>query len=279
MSARRVLLALVVAALFSSGCGRDEPADAGPTSSDSPSQASPSSTPSATRPPYEVIKGPLGRCGPQPVAASEAGYKYLKLRDPAVGTLPAVRAGKGRTVVVLLHQTDGNGFCGWLDFGSTLAADPRLSVLAFDTCGYAEARCQGDPDQVAPVRVAVRYARQVMHARRVVVMGASMGGSVALMAASRVPGIATAVDLSGPMTWDGMETIRQGRALRVKVLVAVADSEGEDEVRGARRIVDNAPEGSEFVPAESGHGYELLVDREGRRTPIAERVVRWLEAS
>lgn len=270
MTFRRCLVLLTLL-LVTAGCGDDPADDASPTPAATPS-------PTATRAPYDVIDGPLDRCGPQPAAASEAGFDYLKLRDPAVGTIPAVRAGSGRTVVVLLHQTDGNGLCGWLGFAPPLAAEPRFSVLAVDLCGYGEARCVEDPDQVGPVELAIDYARTAMKARKVLVVGASMGGSVALVAATRLPGIAAAVDLSGPVEWEGMETVRQGRALSVPVLVAMADDEGEDEVTGARRIVDNAPRGSEFVPAEAGHGYELLMGMDDQPTPIADQLLSWIAA-
>jgi pimeloyl-ACP methyl ester carboxylesterase len=203
-----------------------------------------------------------------------------------VGTIPAAVAGGGRTAVVLLHQTDGNGLCGWLEFATTLAADPGLSVIAVDLCRYGEARCPAaengtfeDADQTGPVALAVRHARERLGARRVVVMGASMGGSVALMAAATLPGVDSAVDLSGPVDWAGIETIREGRELRVPVLVAMAEEEGVEQVEGARRIVGNAPAGSEFLPAEGGHGYELLNEVDGSLTPIADRVLRWLAAA
>lgn len=42
------------------------------------------------------------------------------------------------------------------------------------------------------------------------------------------------------------------------VRVAMARNEGSDQVRGARRIVAHAPGGSRYLPAGTGHGYDLL---------------------
>ena len=284
MTIRRGVPMLVLSAvLAATGCADDSGDDTSPGSS-APAPAEPASS-SPTRAPFQVMDGPLRRCGPQPAAASEAGFRYLRLRDPDVGTVPAIRAGSGRTALVLLHQTDGNGLCGWLEFATLLADDPDLSLLAIDLCKYGASRCTkvadetfAPADQVDAVEMAVRYARETQRARRVVVMGASMGGSVAMMAAAGLPGIDAAVDLSGPVGWSGMEAVREGRALPVPVLVAMADQEGPEEVRGARRIVRNAPKGSELVPAEAGHGYELLVGMDGSPTPIAERVLSWIAA-
>ena len=274
---RRAAAVLLLVALALSGCAEDDDEGGGTARTEPAPSSSTSSAPA--RGPFSVLDGPLRRCGPQPASVAEAGYRFLRLQDPAVGTVPAVRLGSGRTAVVLLHQTNGNGLCGWLEFGAVLAADPALSLLAIDVCPYGESRCAAGTDQVDPVGLAVEYARSELDARRVVLMGASMGGSVALMAATRLPDVDTAVDLSGPVGWKGMEEVGQGRALPVPVLVAMADEEGPEEVAGARRIVRNAPKGSEFVPAEGGHGYELLLGMDGSPTPIAERVLRWIGAS
>jgi pimeloyl-ACP methyl ester carboxylesterase len=244
--------ALLLALLLLSGCrsGEDAPA-AAPTPVPTPS-------PSVTDQPWQTIRGPLGRCGPQPASAVEADLHYRVLHDPGVGSIPSVSAGRGRTVAVLLHQTDGNGLCGWLEHVPDLVAEPGIAVLAVDLCQYGGARCHRGVDPTAAVRVAVSHARRVMHADRVVVVGASMGGSVALMAASTLDGIDAAVDLSGPVDWPGMELVGGGRSIDVPVLVAMARDEGPDQVRGARRIVAHAPRGSRFAPVGTGHGYDLL---------------------
>jgi pimeloyl-ACP methyl ester carboxylesterase len=207
----------------------------------------------------------------------------MTLRDPAVGKIPAVRLGSGRLVVVLLHQTDGNGLCGWLPF-MPAAADEGLSVLAIDLCRYGESSCRAvadgtftDADQTDAVALAVEHARTELNAERVVVAGASMGGSVALMSAARLPGIDAAADLSGPVEWDGMDVVRRGRALDVPVLVAMATSEGPEEAAGAQEIVANAPAGSALLTPDTGHGYALLNDTDGAVLPLAAEVLHWIK--
>jgi dienelactone hydrolase len=265
---------MIVAALALAGCGGspDEPESAA-SSDPSPAGTTP------TQAPWQALDGPLGRCGPQPADVAEAGFAPTVLTDPEVGRIPAVTAGSGTTVAVLLHQTDRNGLCGWLAYAADLVARPGVQVLAIDLCGYGEARCRGDrsgPHQVDAVGVAVREARTRLGATRVVVVGASMGGSVALMTASTNADVDAAVDLSGPVGWKGVEVVDGGRALKVPVLVAMADSEGEDQVSGAQAIVGQAPEGSRFEPADSGHGYDLLLDADAQPLPLAEAVASWI---
>ena len=252
-----------VLALLLSACG---------SSADPAPQAAPttSASPSPTEQSWRTIPGPLGRCGPQPAAAAQAHPRYRVLRDPAVGRIPSVTAGSGRTVAVLLHQTDGNGLCGWLEHVPALTG-AGVGVLAIDLCQYGGARCARGVPPTDAVAVAVAHARRAMHADRVVLVGASMGGSVALMSAATLDGVDSAVDLSGPVDWPGMEEVRGGAALKVPVLVAMARDEGADQVGGAKEIVAHAPTGSRFLPAGAGHGYDLL-------GPLGADVLAWVAA-
>lgn len=267
------------AALALAGCsGDDEPeGTSGGASPSGTTSAASSQAPSQA--PWQALDGPLGRCGPQPADVADAGFTPTVLDDPEVGKVSAVTAGTGPTVAVLLHQTDGNGLCGWLPYAADLVAEPGVQVLAIDLCGYAESECRGDrsgPRQVDAVGVAVREARTRLQATRVVVVGASMGGSVALMTATTREEVDAAVDLSGPVDWDGMDLVDEGRALRVPVLVAMAEAEGEEQVVGSRTIAGNAPDGSRFEPAESGHGYDLVLDDDAVPTALGTAVLEWI---
>ena len=282
--ARRVVISslLIASAFLATACETSSGTEDDASSPESTVPATDTAS-TASGPAWTSFTGPLQRCGPQPASVLEAPFEPTTLRDPAVGRIPAVRLGRGRVVVVLLHQTDGNGLCGWLPF-MPAAADAGLTVLAIDLCRYGESDCRAvadgtftDADQTDPVAVAVDYARTELHAERVAVAGASMGGSVALMSAATLPGIDAAVDLSGPVEWDGMDVVRRGRALDVPVLVAMATSEGPDEAAGAQDIVANAPAGSALLTPEAGHGYVLLNDTEGAVLPLAADVLRWIK--
>jgi hypothetical protein len=97
------------------------------------------------------------------------------------------------------------------------------------------------------------------------------------MSAATLPGVDAAVDLSGPVEWEGMDVVRRGHALDVPVLVAMATSEGPEEAAGAQEIVSNSPPGSDLLTPDTGHGYVLLNDSEGAVLPLGADVLRWIK--
>ena len=106
--------------------------------------------------------------------------------------------GSSGTSAGLLHQTDGYGLCGFLFYADYLA-EHGVRVVAMDLCGYGQSLCVGRPlgnDPAGQVKV-VTDAVRADGATRVVLVGASMGGSVSLTAAKAVEADAI-VDLSGP---------------------------------------------------------------------------------
>ena len=158
---------------------------------------------------------------------------------------------------VLLHQTNGDGYCGWWSYANWLA-DRGVQVLTIDLCGYGDADCTSElaDDQQAQVVASVRHARS-KGAARVTLVGASMGGAVAAAAARQAKADAV-VDLSGPPDWPGTELVRDSRSLTMPVLLAVSPTDASyvPVYRKAIRAVPSARK--QLVIAEAGHGYELL---------------------
>jgi len=275
-----IRVALVVLAIALGGCAQDERGDARGEAGRGAANAtaSPSST-TADPGAWAPVAGPLGRCGPQPPRLAHQRYRTFTLRG-AGRILPAVAAGHGRTVVVLVHQTSGSGLCGWLDFAGRIADVPGQTAIAFDLCGYATADCPSGNTtlarQVEQVQLGIDAAVHRFHARRVVLVGASMGGSLTVHTAARDRRVDAAVDLSGPDAWDGARVHRRAADVRVPLLVVMADDEGPQEVAAARATAQAAGPGSTFLPAAHGHGYELLQDAAGDPTPVAERVLAWI---
>ena len=175
-------------------------------------------------------------------------------------------------MVVLLHQTDGGGRCGWGPFGNAVAAS-GMTALAFDQCGYAGSDCSvPDPDDPLPqVRLALAFARKELGATRVVLVGASMGGSRVVRAVAGGARVDAWADISGPSEFDGVPLAPLADRITTPGLVALAaDADGEDEAAAAQALA--VASGATWVPAEGGHGYTLLTD-DANLLPVGQQVL------
>lgn len=215
----------------------------------------------------------IARCGD---AAGETPHSFRLSVGSSV--LPAAVLGTGKNVAVLLHQTDGDGACGWFPVAGMMAAQ-GVRVLAFDLCGYGSARCPRSTTPARQVRAAVHWAR-THGAGRVTVVGASMGGSVALGTADEVTPDAV-IDLSGPMEWDGVtDSARAARRLRSPLLAAATAGDPSTDPAALRRAVQASPGTHRFVRSPSGHGIEMLTSYKNGTdlpTPLLRTVVRWVK--
>lgn len=277
MPCRRAVAALLVA-LLTAGCSGGG-TDVARLADQGPSTAPASSAPPAAA--WGLVRGRLDHCGPQPARVVRQHFHYATLHAPGPSRLPAAWLGRGRMVAVLLHQTSGAGMCGWLGFAERIARDRRLTALMVDLCGYGKARCShgfgfAAGQQRRQISLAIDYAEQRLHARRIVLVGASMGGSLAVIAAARDHRVDALVDLSGPTEWRDAALADEVPGLDAPVLYAMADTEGPEVVAAARALAGRSPAGSVFVAADSGHGYELLEDVDGRAGPLAPRVLDWI---
>jgi pimeloyl-ACP methyl ester carboxylesterase len=107
------------------------------------------------------------------------------------------RFGKGRVAVVLAHESRGS-LCDWVPYAKRLAARGYLA-LPFDFRGYGESQSGGARSSRLDldVEAAAKEAR-VLGATKVFVVGASMGGSAVLTAATAThPSVAGVVSVSG----------------------------------------------------------------------------------
>ena len=171
--------------------------------------------------------------------------------------------GEGRVGVVLGHQIDGDQ-TDWWDFAEQLAGEgyAALSINFRGYCPGDEAGCSDDAgtqdawrDLVAGVTWLRRHDVQ-----RVVLIGASMGGTAAVLAAARagsdVDGVIT---LSAPSDCCGMVvTPGDVEAVRGSMLFVAGRFDG-DLPASARGLARWAGSSGEVVILASGeHGRDLL---------------------
>ncbi len=127
-----------------------------------------------------------------------------------------------RTAVVLAHMSVGD-LCQWVPYARRLARQ-GVFVFPFDFRGhgFSEGR-QNHRRSAADFAAAVKAVR-ALGARKVVVMGASLGGIAALVAAPNVkPAVDGVVSVSGPAAISGtLDALPAVKKLQVPTLYVVA---------------------------------------------------------
>ena len=215
---------------------------------------------------------PLAAFALSPVAgaggerASHSCVRGGELRFQAAdGTkLVGHHVGKGSTAVILAHQSEGD-LCDWMPYARRLSARGYFA-FALDFRGYGESQYRpGNAEYrfASDLAAAVKEMRK-LGKRKVVLVGASMGGLAALVAAPTVkPALAGVVSISGPARFRGMNALATAPRLRVPVLYVAAegdDNAGFDFSEDARKL-DAATAGKqkqlEIVPGTL-HGIALV---------------------
>lgn len=194
-------------------------------------------------------------------------------------TLPAadfVADSPSGTVLVLLHQVGAEGMCGWAAFAPQAAA-AGLSSVAVDMCGYAAATCAESTPPEDQVALAVAHARDELDAQRVVLVGASMGGSQAVISVARGADVDGWVDLSGPDVWEHTKLRDVAAEVQARGLPGLVAHSPDDNVRQYRASKALATAtGAQFLFGESGHGWDLLDEHDGTLRPGGQAVLDFL---
>lgn len=207
-----------------------------------------------------------------PVLAERCMTKAERSRAVAFRTADAVTVrgvvvGQGPDGVVLGHQSGGS-LCDWLPFARVLARN-GYRALAIDFRGYPSsgkgrglAAAAFDRDFVAAARfLAARGAR------RLVLMGASMGGTAALVAGSRLQNVAAVASFSGAAEFGRLDARRAVTTLTAPTLFLAGeyDSYFPDDAR-ALYEASVSPRKQLTIRDSRAHGSRLLEGADGRAT-------------
>jgi len=187
----------------------------------------------------------------------EAGETAVVMKASDGATVYGVEVGTGTTGVVLGHQYASN-HCEFMDFARELAA-AGLRALTIDF-RYNGASTGGNSSRLDLDVVAAAARLRADGATRIELVGASMGGTAVLVAASEItPPVDGVVSLSGPTFFRGMYAVQAVRRSRVPVRFLVT--------RGERRFAPDATylmrtaaakDKAIFRVTDGGHGSSML---------------------
>jgi pimeloyl-ACP methyl ester carboxylesterase len=190
--------------------------------------------------------------------------------------------GSGPVGAVLIHEYPRD-YCGWLPYSGYLSRH-GVRVLLFDLRCFGRSPCPGGRGHaIADVAAAMAELRR-RGARRVALIGASMGGAIAVVAAARLHPAAV-VDLSGERDTTGLtpgidaDADAAAQDVTAPALFAVARGDRYvpvDDMRAVARRVRSATKRLIVLPAVAGHGWELLFGVGSKWSPLAATVARFI---
>jgi pimeloyl-ACP methyl ester carboxylesterase len=191
------------------------------------------------------------------------GAEIVTFTDDDGASVEGVLLGEGEVGLVLAHQRNSD-LCSWLPFARSLEGSD-FRALAFTFAGELETN-------VAAAAAELR-ARGV---EAVALVGASMGGTASLVAATEIePPVDAVVALSAPREFTGLDADRAVRELDVPTLFVA----GKDEVpfaADARALFRAAVSRDKdlFLAKDFAHGTDLFDGPEGPR--VRTRILRFL---
>lgn len=275
-----VMALLIASCSSSSGSGSF---DGAATNSHSPTQAhTTSAKPVKLLRPLKPLKQPSARCRALHTNATLVRFKA------ADGTgLDGVMVGSGTVGVVLAHEYD-NDLCGAWPFANYLAKR-GFRAFAIDMRCFGRSACpQGDAaDRVVDDLVAAVAELRHHGVTKVALVGASMGGSAALIAATRVqPPIDAVIELSGEANPTSLLHIPLNahaavQKLTVPAMFVVANYDqytSVDETRAMYQADKTADKRLLVLPSQFDgfHGWQVLTDASGEFSSATTKVAAFI---
>lgn len=223
----------------------------------------------ASRPQAQPNPSPLSAWERQCLRSSDRA-RVVTFQTADRKRLVGVEMGSGTVGVVLGHQVRST-ICEWLPHARRLARG-GFRVLAFDfrSQGSSATRPVSGPELVRLSRAdldmaaAARFIRG-RGASKVVLVGSSMGGTGALVAATQVvPPVSAVVALSPPRTYGRTDAVAAGARLTVPVLIIAAQDDAgfSGEAQAVFDGIASTDKQLELV-AGSKHGTYLLEGAQG----------------
>jgi pimeloyl-ACP methyl ester carboxylesterase len=178
--------------------------------------------------------------------------------------------GSGTLGVVLVHQVNRD-HCGWVEEAAYLAKDSL--VLSIDLRGYgASAKAAGSKALAYKNDIAAGVAElRSRGATKVVLVGASMGGSAVVVAGTSInPPVTAVIAVSAPGNFKGQNASDAVRSLTVPLRTIAASDDG-GAVATAKSLAGRAaksPDAAAITFPAGGHGWALLRPGSDAQTAI-----------
>jgi len=170
--------------------------------------------------------------------------------------------GDGETTAIFVHQLDASE-CGWFLYAASLASEGVSSMLV-NLCGSGETECSKSSltDTGADAVLASVERAIAGGAKRIVLVGASIGGTTVMKAAIRGAadgGFDGVADLSGPIVADGTDLRAVADAITVPLFLAVAPDDPVVSPEEMSGLADaSSSDQVTLILDGAGHGWDMI---------------------
>ncbi|MDX6213925.1 MAG: hypothetical protein QOF82_3012 [Frankiales bacterium] len=218
-----------------------------------PASTAPPSTPSATPSgtPTASSAAPAASASAPDFSANcivSSEYKGIVHFKAGPDTVEALELGSGKVGVVLAHQYQQN-LCAW---------QPYAHVLA--NKGYRVIDISFGDDLVGDVIAAAAQLR-AKGSTKVILVGASMGGTTVVAAAALIkPRVAAVIDLSGPSTFQNVSAIDAAPRLAMPAFFVASkdDPPFADNIRAVYAAAVHSPGRKLLIRDSYEHGIDMV---------------------
>jgi alpha-beta hydrolase superfamily lysophospholipase len=175
--------------------------------------------------------------------------------------------------VVLVHMLGRNRH-DWEGLASRLASE-GIGALAIDLRGHGES--QGAPSDLAPMVQDVRAARRFVTSRpdaggRIGIVGASLGATLAVLAASDDAAVSSIALLSPSLDYRGLRMDAAARKYGTRPMLLVASDDDGYALRSSRDLKKGAETRREILTlSHAGHGTRMLTEN----ADLTQALVDW----
>jgi alpha/beta superfamily hydrolase len=231
-------------------------------------------TPTTTAAPARAARRLCGGAGVEAHA--------IRFRTSDGVTLAGAVVGSGPVGAVLIHEYPRD-FCGWWAYARYLSRH-GVRALLFDLRCFGRSACPGGRGHaITDVGAAMAEVRR-RGARRVALVGASMGGAIAVVAAARLHPAAV-VDLSGERDTTGLtpgidaDAGAAAHGVTAPALFAVARGDRYVPVADMRAVARRTRSPTKHMivlPAAAGHGWDLVYGTTTEWSPLAATIAAFI---
>jgi pimeloyl-ACP methyl ester carboxylesterase len=181
--------------------------------------------------------------------------------------------GTGPTGVVLAHMRPADQ-TSWFAFALRLAETGEYTVLTFNFRGYEASTGEKDFNRVGTdLAAAYDYMRRELGLDRIFLVGASMGGTAALLvsASREVAGVVSISSFAQYQELDALASVSQITA--PKLFVTSADDIPAQRSQADLWVAASEPKEQEIYPGDA-HGTDIFASPNGPR--LEERIMEFL---